>query len=138
MLSPDELANGRVFILKLWDAAGVPRQWVETLSGAVARTWYDIYQRSDWGRLRIEADDVFRHGVSEEEAERVRRKTRCVFIQTRSVAADEIGSTRCGLAPVPPGWEIDGRADSPRTSLTHPGRSFVRQSEPATTALVKR
>ena len=135
MLSRDEVANGRIFILKLWDASGVPRQWVETLSGAVARRWYDIYQRADWGALRTDAEGVFRNSVTEEEAERIRSKSRCVFIHTRSVNANEIGSARRLVDPPEAGWETDGGADSPRTSLTNPGRAFVRQPEPSTALL---
>jgi hypothetical protein len=48
MLSNDELTNGMPFVLKLWDAAGVATEWHETLSGDLARRWYDIYRRSDW------------------------------------------------------------------------------------------
>ena len=42
MLSNDELTNGRTFMLKLWNAAGVSSQWVETLRGDTARRWYDV------------------------------------------------------------------------------------------------
>ena len=61
MLSNDELNNGTSFTLKLWDAAGVATEWCETLSGDVARRWYDIYRRSDWEALRREGPAMFRH-----------------------------------------------------------------------------
>lgn len=95
MLSHDELRNGRTFILKLWDSAGAPSQWVQLLRDDTARRWYDIYRRSDWAALRSEGADVFHDRVTSEEAERVRKSGRCVFIQTTSVRPDEM-ATRCG------------------------------------------
>lgn len=92
MLSPDELENGIVFILKLLDPAGTPIQWVQTLHGYAARRWYDIYQRSDWAALRIEAADIFFNSVSEDEAERVRRHARCIVIHTLEVSAGELAA----------------------------------------------
>jgi len=102
MLSKDELANGRPFILKLWDAQGKSTQWVETLRGDVARRWFQIYSTSNWDALRLEAADTFHREVSEAESEsmRSRRGQRCVFIHTRSVRSDELarGSDRATLA----------------------------------------
>lgn len=94
MLSRDEIANGRTFILKLWDAGGRPAQWVETLRGDAARRWYDIYETSDWDALRREAASTFRRGVSEAEAEATRttRGQRCVFIHTRSVPTEDLAA----------------------------------------------
>ncbi len=80
MLSNDELKEGVPFILKLTDAAGASQQWVESLSGRTAEHWYHIYRNSDWGTLRVEQAGVFRHAVSEDEAERVRRSGRCIVI----------------------------------------------------------
>ena len=96
MLSKDEIANGRTFILKLWDAEGRPTQWIETLRGDVARQWYDIYATSDWEALRLEAADTFHCKVSESDAEarRLTRGSRCVFIHTRSVKIDELAVGR--------------------------------------------
>ena len=94
MLSPDELTNGMTFILKLHDAAGVPIQWVQTLRGASAKRWYDIYQRSDWVALRTEAAGVFVDRVTEEEAEQKRKCGRCVVIKTQAVKADELADQR--------------------------------------------
>ena len=91
MLSPDEIANGMIFILQLDDAQGQHVQWVETLKGDIARRWYDIYRRSDWPALQAEAADVFHRQVSEAEAESVRTaRHRCVFIHTPAVKADEL------------------------------------------------
>jgi len=44
MLSKDEIANGRTFILRLWDAEGKPTHWIESLRGDVARRWYELCQ----------------------------------------------------------------------------------------------
>jgi hypothetical protein len=90
MLSIDELANGIPFILKLQDASGTPIQWVQTLRGAVARRWYDIYQRSDWIALRTEATGVFLNCVTDEQAEHIRKSGRCVVIKTQAVKANEL------------------------------------------------
>ena len=72
MLSIDEMANGMPFILELKDVNGTPIQWLQTLRGAIARRWYDIYQRSDWVALRLEAAGVFLNRVTDVEAERSR------------------------------------------------------------------
>jgi hypothetical protein len=90
MLSNDELNNGRTVVLKLWNAAGVSSQWVETLRGDTARRWYNIYRNSDWDALRAEAPDVFRHAVTESEAEVALRSSRCVFIHTPAVKVEEL------------------------------------------------
>lgn len=91
MLSRDELSYGITFVLKLWDTAGVPFQWIETFRGDMASHWYDIYRSSDWEALRREASDVFHRGVTEAEAETARTsRTRCIYIHTDSVKADEL------------------------------------------------
>lgn len=90
MLSIDELANGMTFILKLQDAAGTHVQWAQSLRGAVAKHWYDIYQRSDWPALRLEAADVFRTSITDEQAEAIRSAGRCVLIDTDEVKASEL------------------------------------------------
>jgi hypothetical protein len=105
MLSRDEIANGRTFILKLWDADGRPTQWVETLRGDTARRWYDIYATSDWDALCREAADTFRNGVSEgvAEATRTTRGQRCVFIHTRSVRTGDLAAGAVAFErPQPP------------------------------------
>jgi len=56
MLSKDELADGKTFVLRLWGADGTPSQWVETLRGADAERWYAIYRSSAWPALRAEAE----------------------------------------------------------------------------------
>jgi hypothetical protein len=81
MLSIDELNDGIPFILKLADVDGTPRQWVETLSGNIAKHWYIIYRHSNWCALHEEYSKVFRHAVTEEEGEQVRRSRRCVVIK---------------------------------------------------------
>ena len=93
MLSPDELTNGMTFILKLRDSIGTPIQWVQSLRGDMARRWYDIYQRSDWGALRSEAAGVFINAVSEDDAERSRKSGRCIVIKTQAVRSDELRKT---------------------------------------------
>jgi hypothetical protein len=90
MLSPDELTNGMTFILKLKNAAGAPFQWVESLRGAVAKRWYDIYQRSDWSALRMEAAAIFRNSVTPDEAEKIRTSGRCVVISVVEVQAEDL------------------------------------------------
>jgi len=90
MLSIDELAKGKVFILKLKDGSGIPVQWVQTLRGDVAARWYDIYQRSDWDALRLEASGIFVNRVSEPEAERSRRSSACIVIRTDAVKLNEL------------------------------------------------
>jgi hypothetical protein len=94
MLSQDELINGIPFILKLWDAAGTPCQWVQTLRGDKARRWYDIYRNSDWDALRREAAETFLRPVTEEEAEKARRGHRCIVIKTERVKAEELLTVR--------------------------------------------
>jgi hypothetical protein len=92
MLSNDELTNGIPFTLKLWDAAGAPTEWCETLSGDLARRWYDIYRRSDWEALRREGRAVFRHRVDLTVAGPTRPYgQRCVFIHTTAVNSAEMG-----------------------------------------------
>src|SRR4029079_14539254 len=91
MLSKEEISRGRTFILKLWDARGMPMQWIETLSGDLARRWYDIYRYSDWNALRVEARAVFSHPVTESHAEDVRNaRQRCIYIHTTAVSANEV------------------------------------------------
>jgi hypothetical protein len=90
MLSIDELANGETFILKLKDANGVPIQWMQTLSGVVATRWYDIYERSDWAALRLEAASVFLNRVTDAEAERTCKLKRCFVIKTDAVKENEL------------------------------------------------
>jgi hypothetical protein len=85
MLSKDELSDGRIFILKLSDTAGVSSHWVQRLRGDVARRWYDIYRSSDWPTLRREAADVFRNPITQDDSRRISRKNRCVIIQTPAV-----------------------------------------------------
>jgi hypothetical protein len=90
MLSRDDVRNGRMFVLKLWDAEGTPSQWAETLSGNVARRWYDIYRRSDWAALRREATGTFRSPFAEREALRLTERNRCVVIQTTAVTVGDL------------------------------------------------
>jgi hypothetical protein len=91
MLSKDELRGGMTFILKLWDAVGVPTQWIETLKGAAARRWYGIYRRSDWEALRTEAAGVFRHRVTDEAVrELLKQPKRCIYIHTLMVEPAEL------------------------------------------------
>jgi hypothetical protein len=121
MLSPDELKDGKTFILQLPATSDATREghatrggsvgaggpsggrdnsddsvhWIETLRGDVARRWYDIYRRSDWAALRAEAADVFHRRVSEPEAVAARTaRCRCVFIHTVDVAANELVAAR--------------------------------------------
>lgn len=81
MLSNDELKDGIPFILKILDPSGTSQQWIESLSGATAAHWYNIYRESDWRALRQERAEVFRHAVTEDEAEHMRRSRRCVVIK---------------------------------------------------------
>jgi hypothetical protein len=90
MLSIDELANGRTFILELKDASGTPVQWIQTLRGAIARRWYEIYQKSDWVALRLEAASVFLNRVTDAQAELSRKSGRCIVIKTTAVKEDEL------------------------------------------------
>ena len=93
MLSKDEIHHGMTFILKLWDAAGAPAQWIETLQGAAALRWYDIYRRSDWNALRAEASGTFTHAVSEVQAEATRSsRKRCIYIHTSEVRSNELAA----------------------------------------------
>lgn len=93
MLSPDELSDGTIFILKLWDAGGAASHWVETLRDDAARRWYGIFRRGDWEALRAEAGGAFRHPASQNEVDRVRKAhKRLVFIHTTEVKADEVGA----------------------------------------------
>ena len=103
MLSNDELKDGIPFILKLADADGTARQWIESLSGPAAEHWYNIYRNSDWDALRKERADVFCHAATQDEAEHVRRSRRCVVIKLDDVAEAHAGKqsstaqqSRCG------------------------------------------
>jgi hypothetical protein len=99
MLSNDELVNGTPFTLKLWDAVGAPTEWSETLSGDLARRWYDIYRRSDWEALRREGPAVFHHRVDGTVAGHARPYgERRVLINTRALNAAEMGAAVGGLA----------------------------------------
>ena len=95
MLSSDELTNGRIFILQLWDAAGVPSQWAETLRGETARRWYDIYRTSNWDALRAEASGVFHNRLTDDETQALLgSRQRCLFLHTRAVGADDLAVER--------------------------------------------
>jgi hypothetical protein len=96
MLSIDELANGTAFILELKDASGIPIQWLQTLRGALARRWYEIYRQSDWGALRSEAAGVFLSRVTAAKAEQTRKSGRCVVIKTEAVKENELGHATWG------------------------------------------
>jgi hypothetical protein len=86
MLSIDELNDGVPFILKLTDPSGTTRQWIESLSGPTAAHWYNIYRKSNWHALWEEHAGVFRHAVTQDEAEHIRRSRRCVVITLDAVA----------------------------------------------------
>jgi hypothetical protein len=91
MLSNDELDGGTTFILKLWDGAGKPSQWVETLRGATAKRWYQIYRRGDWNALRAEAASVFRNDISAQQLdELLHLRARRVYIHTLAVRTHEL------------------------------------------------
>jgi hypothetical protein len=90
MLSVDELADGKPFLLELKDASGIPIQWQQTLRGAVARRWYEIYRDSDWAALRLEAAGVFVDRVSAEQAEHSVKLGLCVVIKTDLVKENEL------------------------------------------------
>src|SRR5271155_1781875 len=90
MLSMDELANGETFILKLKDANGTPIQWMQTLRGAIAQRWYEIYEKSDWAALRLEAASVFLNRVTDAEAEQTSKQRRCFVIKTDAVKENEL------------------------------------------------
>jgi hypothetical protein len=90
MLSTDELANGKTFVLKLKDTSGTSIQWVQVLHGAIARRWYDIYRASDWVALRLEAGAVFLNPVTEAQAAQSCESGQCVVIKTEAVKANEL------------------------------------------------
>jgi hypothetical protein len=90
MLSMDELANGKTFVLKLKDASGKSIQWVQVLRGPTARRWYGIYQASDWDALRLEAAGVFLNPVTEAQADRSCKSGRCIVIKTEAVKENEL------------------------------------------------
>ena len=94
MLSKDELHDGIPFVLKLWDAAGKPVLWVQTLAGDTARYWYEIYRSGDWETLRLHAAEVFRSVLSESEMAALIRSRRCVVISTRNPVADRLEGGR--------------------------------------------
>ena len=73
MITPDDRKNGMTFILQLEAAGAGLVTWVETLQGESADRWYDIYRRSDWGALRLQAAGVFQNRVSGTELQRVRK-----------------------------------------------------------------
>ncbi|MGA3067536.1 MAG: hypothetical protein ABSF29_11895 [Tepidisphaeraceae bacterium] len=90
MLSIDELANGKPFLLELKDTSGVAIQWQQTLRGAVAKRWYEIYRDSDWAALRLEAAGVFLNRVSPAQAEHSIKSGLCVVIKTDAVKENEL------------------------------------------------
>ena len=91
-LTDEEVRRGKTFVLKLWDAVGVPTQWIETLRGEAARRWYDIYRRSDWDAVRAEAAAVFRQRVSGGAAHAALASGRCIFIHTLLVETGELSA----------------------------------------------
>ena len=113
MLSKYDLKNGTTFVLKLSDAASLPALWVERLCGDVATYWYEVYRKSDWEALRTRGAQVFRHRVTEAEAEGVRRSERCVLIQTPAVKAEELDPPPKRPKPLQPGWENEGGSLAP-------------------------
>jgi hypothetical protein len=93
MLSHDELSDGTIFILKLWDAGGAASHWMETLRDETAKRWYDIYRRCDWQALRTEAGGIFLHPATEADVDHVRKtQKRLVLIHTLDVKTDEVGA----------------------------------------------
>jgi hypothetical protein len=91
MLSKDELSDGMTFLLKLSDADGIGRFWVETLRGDTASRWYDIYRNSNWEALRTEARDVFHRSITNAEAEAIlTSRYRRIYIHTDSVTSNEL------------------------------------------------
>jgi hypothetical protein len=90
MLSKDELADGKTFVLRLCGADGTPSQWVETLHGADAERWYAIYRSSDWRALRTEASHVFHHPATSDEADRAVESGECVYIHTPAVRTEDL------------------------------------------------
>jgi hypothetical protein len=97
MLSIDELANGETFILKLKDANGTPIQWMQTLRGDIAQRWYEIYEKSDWVALRLEAASVFLNRITDAEAELSCKSRRCFVIKTDAVKENELVRPRESL-----------------------------------------
>jgi hypothetical protein len=97
MLSIDELADGKPFLLELKDASGIPIQWQQTLRGAVAKRWYEIYQNSDWAALRLEAASVFLNRVSGAQAEHSVKSGLCVVIKTDAVKENELARPPEGI-----------------------------------------
>lgn len=79
--------------IRLWDAAGVPSQWVETLTGDGARRWYDIYRRSDWDALRADAPGAYTHRATGVEAAAALKSGRCVYIHTLAVGAEGMAAS---------------------------------------------
>jgi hypothetical protein len=91
MISDDELHDGMIFILQLRNSAGVAFQWMETLKDQIARRWYDIYRKSDWGALKAEAAGVFCHPVTEtQRSDFLKNGSRCISINTSVVKVEDI------------------------------------------------
>lgn len=90
MLSKDELANGKTFLLRLWNREGVSSQWVQILCDDIARHWYDIYRFSKWSDLRLGALDVFQTPATEEIAAAVLKAGKCLYIHTREIAVEDL------------------------------------------------
>lgn len=91
MLGKDELSDGMTFLLKLLDADGVARFWVETLRGDTASRWYDIYRNSNREALRTEARDVFHRSIAGAEAEAIlTSRHRRIYIHTDSLTSNEL------------------------------------------------
>jgi hypothetical protein len=86
----DELKDGRMFILKIRDAARAEFFWVEKLRGETAARWYDIYRNSDWPARRRSAMDAFHNRVDERVADKAQRANRCVVIHTPSMTVDQL------------------------------------------------
>ena len=108
MLTRDELTNGVPFILRLPDGPGRFAHWVQTLRGDEARRWYEIYCASDWEALRTQAAQVFVKRVDEAEAERARKRVRCVVIHCDAVTAEQLIPAPQAPMPRQPGWENEG------------------------------
>ena len=100
ILTDEEVRGGKTFVLKLWDAVGVPTHWVETLRGEAARRWYDIYRRSDWDAVRAEGGAVFRHPASEGAAHVALSSGRCIYLETLMVETGELSSAGAGAGLV--------------------------------------
>jgi hypothetical protein len=99
ILTDDEVRRGKTFVLKLWDAVGVPTHWIETLRGEAARRWYDIYRRSDWDAVRAEAAAVFRHPMSEGAAHAALASGRCIYLHTLLVETGELSAAPVATHP---------------------------------------